>query len=72
MLVLTTKKDADAISLHIEKYLESEVGNRIDFANDILKIKSLNANQECTIARGNTKKGSYNILIDISENVILI
>ena len=30
-------KASNAISLRIEESLESEVGNRIDFANDILK-----------------------------------
>ena len=32
-------RDVNAISSHIEESLESEVGNRIDFANDILKKK---------------------------------
>ena len=54
--------------------MESEVGNRIDFENDILKNKKIN--------RGETKvyynlikykkKGLYKILEDISENVTLV
>ena len=34
---------ANAISMRIEESLKSEVGNRIDFANDILKSKKINA-----------------------------
>ena len=54
--------------------MESEVGNRIDFANDILKNKTKN--------KGETKvhyslikykqTGTYKILEDISENVTLV
>ena len=45
-----TKADND-ISLSIEESLKSEVGNRIDFTNAILKNeKKLKADQECIIA----------------------
>ena len=67
-------KAANSISLRIEESLESEVGNRIDFANDILKNKKIN--------KGETKvhyslikykkKGIYKILEDISEHVNLV
>ena len=44
-------KAANYISLYIEEYLNIKVGNRIDFANAILKNeKQLKVNQECIIA----------------------
>ena len=50
-----TKAD-NAISLRIEEPLKNKMGNRIDFANDILKNeKNLKANQECIIALGHIK-----------------
>ena len=36
---INLKNAANAISLRIKEYLESEKGNRIDFTNDILKSK---------------------------------
>ena len=67
-------KVANAISLCIKESLEIEVGNPIDFANAILKIKEIN--------RGETKvhyslvkfnqKDTYTILEDISKNVTLV
>ena len=73
MPVLKKTKSANAISLSIENYLNSKVGNRIDFANAILKNEK--------IIQGETivyyslgkykKKASYDILTDISEHVYL-
>ena len=67
-------KSDNAISLRIKESLESEVGNRIDFADDTLKNNKIN--------KGETKlhyslikymqKGLYKILEDISENVTLV
>ena len=37
---INNKKADNVISLRIEESLESEVGNRIDFANDVLKNKN--------------------------------
>ena len=54
--------------------MESEVGNRIDFANDILKNNKINEGE----ARVNyklikyKKMGDYKILEDISANVTLV
>ena len=47
-------KAANDISLRIEEYLNGELGNRIDIANDILKNETkLKANQEFIISRRN-------------------
>ena len=54
--------------------MESEVGNRIDFANDILKNNKRNEGE----ARVHynlikyKKKGLYKILEDISKHVTLV
>ena len=54
--IIKHTKAANYISLRIEEYLKSKMGNRIDFVNDTLKNeKHLKANQECIIARGNIK-----------------
>ena len=56
-------KTDNAISLRIEESLENEVGNRIDFANAILKnAENLNVNQECIIAWENTRRREVMIL----------
>ena len=53
-------KTANDISLRIEEYLKSKVGNHIDFENAISKNeKKLKANKECIIARGNIKNGIF-------------
>ena len=58
----------------IEESLKIEVGNSIDFENDILKNKKINVGE----ARVHynlikyKKKGKYKILEDISENVTLV
>ena len=54
--------------------MESEVGNHIDFANDILKSKKRN-NGETKVQYSlikYKKKGLYKILEYISENVTLV
>ena len=70
-----TKADND-ISLSIEQSLKTKVGNRIDFANSILKNKNENKNKReprvYYSLRRNKKKGSYYILIDVSEHVTLV
>ena len=54
--------------------MESEVGNHIDFANDILRNKKINKGEtkvHYNLIKYN-KKGAYNILEDIIENVTLV
>ena len=54
--------------------MKSEVGNRIDFANDILKNKKRNKGEPTVhynMIKYN-KMGEYKILEDISENVTLV
>ena len=47
--------------------------NCIDSVNAIVKNNFFKkANQECIIAWGNKKMGSFDILIDISEHVTLV
>ena len=65
-------KAAYATSLRIEESLESEVGNRIDFANSILKNEKKGEHKIYYILMKYKKKGSYDILKDTSENVTLI
>ena len=56
-------KATDAISLSIEQPLNIKVGNSIEFANAILKNeKTLKANQESIIVRGNIKIWALMIL----------
>ena len=40
-----TLEGNNAISMLREEYLKSEVGNRIDFANDILKNQKINKDE---------------------------
>ena len=60
--------------MRIEESLDSELGNRIDYANDILKNKKINVGE----ARVNynlikyKKMRKYRILEDISENFTLV
>ena len=67
-------KSENAISLRIEESLESEVGNRIDFANAIMKNeKKLKVEPRVYYSLRKYKKvGSYDILVDISEHVALV
>ena len=54
--------------------MESEVGNLIDFANDILKKKKINVGEtrvHCSLIKYK-QKGTYKILEDIIENVTLL
>ena len=54
--------------------MKSEVGNSIDFVNDILRNKEINigeANVHYNVIKYK-KKGLYKILEDISENVTLV
>ena len=61
-------KSANDVALRIEKSLESEVGNRIDFVNAILKNEGKIKGEPKVhySLMKNKKKGSYDILIDIS------
>ena len=67
-------KDENAISMGIKESLKSEVGNRIDFANDIMLNNKRNKGE----ARVHYKlikyknKGDYKILEDISADVTLV
>ena len=68
-------KNADNyISMRIEESLNSELGNCIDFSNDILKNKKINVGE--TRVHYNLIKykkiREYKILEDISENVNLV
>ena len=64
----------NAISLRIKESLESEIGTRIDFANDMLKNRKRNKGE--TKVHYNLirykKKVLYKILEDISEHVTLV
>ena len=60
--------------MRIEESLKSEVGNRIDFANDILKNKKTNKGEpkvHYNMMKYN-KMREYNFLEDISANVTLV
>ena len=63
-------KDINAIPLRIEESLESEVGNRIDFANDILKKKKGETKLHYNLIKYKNK-GLYKILEDISKHATL-
>ena len=67
-------KAEDAIPLRIEASLESEVGNRIVFANAILKNEKIIKDEPKLYYNlvKYKKKGSYDILKDISGNVTLV
>ena len=60
--------------MRIEEYFKSEVGNCIDFANDILKIKKINVSEARVYYNliKYKKMHEYKILEDISENVTLV
>ena len=67
-------KASNDIPLRIKYSLESEVGNRIDFTNDILKGKNINKVEtkvHYSLIKYN-KKGLYKILEYSSENVTLV
>ena len=67
-------KADNAISMRIEESLNSEVGNHIDYANDILKNKIINVGEvrvHYNLIKYK-KKGEYKILEDISANVTLV
>ena len=60
--------------MRIEKSLKSEVGNRIDFSNDVMINNNIN-NGEARLHYKLIKyqrKGEYKILEDISANVTLV
>ena len=67
-------KAENSISIRIKYSLKSEVGNRIDFANEIM----LNHNRNKGEARVHyrlikyKKMGDYKILEDISTNVTIV
>ena len=65
---------ANAISLRIEEYLKSKMGNCIDFANAILNNeKRLKGEPRVYYSLERYKKmGSYDIMTDISEHVTLL
>ena len=71
---INKSKADDAISLRIKESLKSEVGNRIHFSSEIM----LNPKRNKGEARVHyklekyRKKGEYDILKNISENVTLV
>ena len=74
MLVSNTLKADNAISISIKESLKSEVGNRIDFANEIMLNRKTNKGEARVHYKliKYKKMGDYNILEDISANVILV
>ena len=67
-------KGANAISIRIKESLKSEVGNRIDFENEIVlnrKISKGEARVRYKLMKYK-KMGDYKILDDISANVTLV
>ena len=67
-------KSANAIAIHIEESFTSQVGNRIDFENAVLKNqKRVKGEQKLYYSmKKYTKKGSFDILNDISQHVNLV
>ena len=65
-------KAAGAISFCIEESSESELGNRIDFSNAILKNEKKGEQKMYYRLIKYKNKGSYDILKDISEHVTLV
>ena len=65
-------KAANDISLRIEESLESELGNRIDFSNAILKNEKKGEQKMYYSLIKYKNKRSYDILIYISENLTLV
>ena len=72
--VINHNKAGNDISLRIEESLESEVDNCIDFANDIIKNEKIIKGEPRVYYSLSKykKKGSYDILTDISENFTLV
>ena len=67
-------KDSDAISIRIKESLKSEVGNCIDFANEIMLNRKRNKGEARVHYKliKYKKIGEYKILEDISANVTLV
>ena len=67
-------KAANAISIRIKKSLKSEVGNCIDFANEIMLNHKRNEGEARVHYKliKYKKMGDYKILEYISENVTLV
>ena len=72
-VIIKHTKSVSAIALLTEEYLKSKVGNRIDFANDILKKEKIIKSVPIVYysLRKYKNMGSYDILTDISEHVML-
>ena len=67
-----TKAD-NAISFRIAESLKSEVGNHIDFANAILKTNKIKGEPRVYYSPRKYKNmGSFDIMIDVRENVNLV
>ena len=67
-------KAENAVSIRIKESFNSEVGNRIDFANEIMlnhKRNEVEARVHYKLIKYK-KMGGYKILEDISENVTLV
>ena len=67
-------KAANAINIRIKESLKSEVGNRIDFANEIMLNRKINKGEARVHYKlmKYKKMGDYKILEDISANVTLV
>ena len=67
-------KSANAISIRIKESLKSEVGSRIDFANEIMLNRKINKGEARLHYKliKYKKMGDYKILEDISANVTLV
>ena len=60
--------------MHIKESLKSEVGNRIDFANEIMLIRKINKGEARVHYKliKSKKMDDYKFLEDISANVTLV
>ena len=67
-------KAANAIYIRIKESLKSELGNRIDFANEIMLNRKRNKDEARVHSKlmKYKKIGDYKILEDISANVTLV
>ena len=67
-------KAADAISIRIKESLKSEVGNHIEYANEIMLNRKRNKGETRVHYKlmKYKKMGEYKILEDISESVTLV
>ena len=70
--IINQNKADNYISLRTEESLNIKVGKRIDFANDILKKRKKGEPKVHNSLMKYKRKGYFDILSDISENVTLV